>query len=125
MGVFVLIIVAAMVLFSSTLISIFTTDPAVKELGRLAIIFFAAAQIPKALNNVISGNLRGVGDLSWLMWLTIIFVFIFEIGFNYASAFVLGWGLFGVWGIQCLDETIRFGLNYIRFATGSWRKAAA
>jgi len=119
------IIVAVMILFSRTLISIFTTDPAVMELGRLAIIFFAAAQIPKALNNVISGNLRGVGDLSWLMWLTVVFVAIFEISFNWISAFVLGWGLFGVWGIQCLDETIRFGLNYIRFATGSWRREAA
>lgn len=125
MGVFVVIIVAVMILFSRTLISIFTTDPAVMELGRLAIIFFAAAQIPKALNNVISGNLRGVGDLSWLMWLTVVFVAIFEISFNWVSAFVLGWGLFGVWGIQCLDETIRFGLNYIRFATGSWRREAA
>jgi len=125
MGVFVIVMVALMILFSRPLISVFTTDAEVMALGRMAIYFFAFAQIPKALNNVISGNLRGVGDLSWLMWLTIAFVVLFEIGLNWLSAFLLGWGLYGVWGVQSLDETIRFSLNYLRFAAGSWRKAAA
>jgi Na+-driven multidrug efflux pump len=121
MGVFVLIIFALMMLFARPLVSIFTTDPQVLELGRMAIIIFAVTQIPKSLNNVVSGNLRGVGDLNWLMWLTILFVIVFEIGFNWVSAFVLGFGIYGIWGVQCLDETIRFGLNYIRFAGGTWR----
>jgi Na+-driven multidrug efflux pump len=121
MGVFVIGIVAILILFSKTLIGIFTTDPQVITLGRMAIYFFAFAQIPKALNNVVSGNLRGVGDLNWLMWLTIVFVLVLEVGFNWVSAFVLGWGIYGIWGVQSLDETIRFGLNYLRFAGGSWR----
>jgi putative MATE family efflux protein len=125
MGVFIVIIVAAMVLFSRQLISVFSTDPEVLELGRMAMYFFAFAQIPKALNNVISGNLRGVGDLNWLMWLTVAFVVVFEIGLNWMAAFLLGWSLYGIWGIQSLDETIRFGLNYLRFAGGSWRKELA
>jgi putative MATE family efflux protein len=125
MAVFVIAMVTVMILFSRSLISVFTTDPEVMELGRMAILFFAFAQIPKALNNVISGNLRGVGDLSWLMWLTVSFVILFEIGLNWVSAFILGWGLYGVWGVQCLDETIRFSLNYLRFAGGSWRQESA
>lgn len=122
MGTFVLILVALMTFFSKQLIYIFTTDVQVVAMGRMAIYFFAFAQIPKALNNVISGNLRGVGDLKWLMWLTIIFVAGFEIGLNWVSAFILGWGIYGIWAIQSLDETIRFGLNYLRFAGGAWRK---
>lgn len=125
MGFLVIIIVAGMILLSRTLISVFTTDAAVLELGSMAIYFFAFAQIPKALNNVVSGNLRGVGDLRWLMWLTVIFVVTMEIGLNWVSAFILGWGLFGIWGIQALDETIRFSLNYLRFAGGSWRRESA
>ncbi len=125
MGLLVIGIVLVMVLFSKTLIIIFTTDKQVIELGKMAIYIFAFAQIPKALNNVISGNLRGVGDLQWLMWLTIVFVVVFEIGLNWISAFVLGWGIYGIWGIQSLDETLRFGLNYLRFAGGKWRMEAA
>ncbi len=122
MGVLVLGIVATLILFSKSLISIFTTDAQVLVLGQMAIYFFAFTQIPKALNNVVSGNLRGVGDLKWLMWLTIVFVLLLEVGFNWVSAFVLGWGIYGIWGVQSLDELIRFGLNYLRFAGGSWRE---
>jgi len=49
------------------------------------------------------------------------FVLVFEIGLNYVSAFVLGWSLYGVWGIQTTDETIRFIMNYIKFIKGPWR----
>ena len=125
MGVFVLIIVAIMMCCSKTLILVFNRDPQVLELGTKAIYIFAFAQIPKALNNVVSGNLRGIGHLQWLMWTTIIFVLIFEIGLNYFSAFVFGWGLYGIWGIQSLDESIRFSMNYWRFHGGSWRKAVS
>ncbi|MBN2354948.1 MATE family efflux transporter [candidate division KSB1 bacterium] len=122
---FVIGIVAIMVLFSKALIYVFTTDKQVLALGSMAIYIFAFAQIPKALNNVLSGNLRGVGDLKWLMWITIVFVVLFEMGLNWVSAFILGWGIYGIWGIQSLDETLRFGLNYLRFAGGSWRTEGA
>lgn len=125
MASFVVVIVGIMILFSEALIYVFTTDKQVLALGSMAIYIFAFAQIPKALNNVISGNLRGVGDLKWLMWLTIAFVIVFEMGLNWVSAFVLGWGIYGIWGIQSLDETLRFGLNYLRFAGGSWRRENA
>jgi putative MATE family efflux protein len=119
MAVLVLTLVSLMMLFSKEIIHVFTTDPATVALGRKAIFIFA--QIPKALNNVIAGNLRGIGDLKWLMWSTIIFVVCVEVGFNWISAFILGWGLYGIWGVQTMDETIRLGLNYWRFHGGKWR----
>ena len=122
MAIFVGIAVLLMVTFSKAVIHIFTTDPATVALGQKAIFIFAFAQIPKALNNVLSGNLRGIGMLKWLMFTTIAFVIVFEIGFNYISLFIFGWGLYGMWAIQATDETIRLGLNYVRFHKGSWRK---
>ncbi|NOY58139.1 MAG: MATE family efflux transporter [Calditrichaeota bacterium] len=121
MAVFVFVIVVIMMLFSKILIVVFTTDPATVALGRKVIFVFAAAQIPKAMSNVLAGNMRGIGDLKWLMWMTMIFVVTFEISFNYFAAFVLGWGLYGVWGIQTADEGVRLVLNYWRFKGGSWR----
>jgi len=122
MAIFVGIAVLIMILFSKALIHVFTTDPATVALGQKAIFIFAFAQIPKALNNVLAGNLRGIGMLKWLMFITIAFVVVFEVGFNYISLFILGWGLYGMWGIQAADEMFRLVLNYIRFKNGSWRK---
>jgi len=121
MAVFVMVIVLVMITFSKALIHIFTTDPQTVALGRRVIYIFAFAQIPKALNNVLAGNLRGIGEVNWLMWTTIVFVILFEIGFNWIAAFTLGWGLYGIWSIQTMDETVRLGLNYYRFGGGSWR----
>jgi len=120
-AIIVFIIVILMVVFSKILISVFTTDPATVALGQKVMIIFAMTQIPKALSNVLAGNLRGIGELKWLMWTTIIFVLVFEISLNYVAAFILGFGLYGIWGIQCMDESIRFGLGYWRFHRGSWR----
>ncbi|MBN2410513.1 MATE family efflux transporter [candidate division KSB1 bacterium] len=120
-AIFVMFVVFLMVIFSKFLISVFTTDPATVALGQKAMIVFAMAQIPKAMSNVLAGNLRGIGELKWLMWTTIIFVLVFEISINYVAAFILGLGLYGIWGVQCLDESIRFGLSYWRFHRGTWR----
>jgi len=122
MGIFIGIAVIIMITFSKALIHIFTTEPATVALGQKAIYIFAFAQIPKALNNVLAGNLRGIGMLRWLMWTTLAFVIVFEVGFNYISLFIFGWGLYGMWGIQAIDETARLVLNFLRFQNGTWRK---
>ena len=125
MMIFVALIIVVLIAFSKTLVSVFTTDPAIIELGQRAMIVFALAQLPKAFNNVLSGNMRGSGMLRWLMMTTIVFVIIFEVGINYIGLFALGWGLFGIWGVQATDETIRCVLNYFWFMNGSWRKNKA
>jgi len=122
MVVFVFVIMIILVVAAKSMIAIFTTEPQVINLGRRVIFVFALAQMPKALNNVLSGNMRGIGMLRWLMMTTIVFVFLFEIGVNYIGLFLLGWGLFGIWGVQATDETVRFVVNYLRFINGSWRK---
>ena len=121
MAIFVMFIVLVMIFFSRAMIQVFTTDPATVALGSKAMIVFALAQIPKAMNNVLAGNLRGIGELQWLMWTTIIFVIIFEIGINYWVVFGLGWSIYGLWAVQFTDESIRFSMSYIRFHRGSWR----
>jgi Na+-driven multidrug efflux pump len=103
MAIFVGIAVLIMIIFSKIFIRVFTSDPGTVALGQKAIFIFAFAQIPKALNSVLSGNLRGIGMLKWLMFTTIAFVIVFEIGLNYINIF------------------IRLMLNYVRFKNGAWR----
>ena len=121
MTIFVALIVAALFLFAEQIMQVFTSEAATIALGQKAIYVFAIAQIPKAFNNVLCGNMRGAGDLEWLMWTTIVFVAIFEIGLNYVSAFMIGFGLYGIWAVQAIDESIRIGLNLWRFHGAKWK----
>ena len=58
---FSVIVFVTMVVFRRWLVEIFTTEADVVALGSSAIIIFALVQIPKALDGVLIGNLRGVG----------------------------------------------------------------
>jgi putative MATE family efflux protein len=105
--VFVIVIVASIFIFSKPLIALFTGDQEVVRAGSGILRFFAFIQIPKALNAVLSGNLRGAGDL--------------EIGLAWVVAFPLGFSLLGIWLVMGFDETGRTILNYWRFHRGRWK----
>lgn len=122
--VFVMIVMVIMILFSQELISIFTSEKKVLEMGAICIIMFAVTQVPKAMNGVIIGNLRGCGDLKWLMWTTIGGVLLFEIGINWGFLITLKsniYILFALWAVQGADEAFRFFLNFWRFKGGKWK----
>jgi putative MATE family efflux protein len=112
-----------LVLFYSDTISIFTGDEDVIKMGAGVIIAYAILQIPKGLNTVYSGNLRGGADLNWLMWLAICSVIINEITGAYLLAFVFNLQLLGLWVIQIFDETSRLTLNLWRFQKDRWIKS--
>jgi len=118
---FVMVVVVILGIFSDEIMRVFTVDPTVIRVGSFVIKVFALAQIPKAVNNVLMGNLRGAGDLQWLMWLSMAGVLILEIGLNWAVAFVLKWSLFGLWLVHVFDETSRLAANYWRFRGGKWK----
>ena len=117
----VMVVVVILTGFSGLIMRVFTSDPEVIRVGSFVIKVFALVQIPKALNNVLMGNLRGAGDLQWLMWLGIAGVFILEIGFNWVAAFVIKWSLLGLWLVHMFDETSRLAANYWRFKRGNWK----
>lgn len=119
--VFVLGIVALIIFFAHAIVSVFTDDPQVIRLGSAVIKIFAIVQIPKAVDGVLMGNLRGAGDLKWLMWITIAGVVVFEVGANWAVVFIFELSLWGLWMIHLVDETGRLIWNYWRFKGGKWK----
>lgn len=119
--VFAVIVAAVMIIYSKTILYLFTPENDVVSVGYSAMIVFALVQIPKAVDSVLIGNLRGAGDLKWIMYLTMSGVFALEICFNWVVAFVFCWGIAGLWGVHLLDEIIRLSLNYWRFKGGRWK----
>jgi len=121
-GFFISLTVALiMVLFARPIFNIFTTESKVIEIGTFVMLMFALVQIPKAVDSVIIGNLRGAGDLKWLMWTTIIGVIVFEIGLNWVVVFMMNLSLFGLWFVLFIDECSRITINYWRFKGGRWK----
>lgn len=117
----VLLIVWFVYSFSLEILQIFTKDQEVLDLGLKVIFVFALVQIPKALNTVLMGNLRGAGELKWIMWVTIASVLVFEVTASYAVVFIFNFTLVGIWGVHGFDEFSRFLFNFVRFRTGKWK----
>ena len=117
-----LVISTTLYFASESILSVFTDDTSVINMGKSLILIFAIIQLPKGANIVYSGNLRGSADLKWLMWLAIITAVGYEIIGSWILAIPLGLGLSGIWIIQGVDELTRFLLNYWRFNRGNWKK---
>jgi putative MATE family efflux protein len=120
----VMVVVIILAAFSRQVLRVFTDEPEVINIGAFVIKVFALAQIPKAINGVLMGNLRGAGDLRWLMWTSIFSAFVFEIGLVWLIAFILHWSKFaflGLWIVHMTDETLRMAAHYWRFKGGKWK----
>ncbi len=120
----VLSILVLMIAFSSPLLHLFIRreDAIIADFGfRTAFIVFSLVQVPKAMNTVIGGSLRGAGDLKWIMTVNAVAVLLLEIGFNWVGTFMLHWGLVGIWAVQGVDETVKSTINYFRFRCGKWK----
>lgn len=121
----VFVISLSMIVFSDSVIHLFLRkeDTVLMDFGFKAVfILFAALQIPKAMNTVIIGNLRGAGDIKWLMWINVVTVLLFEIGINWIGAFIFHFGLMGIWAVHGIDEIVKSSINYDRFRGGKWKR---
>jgi putative MATE family efflux protein len=116
------ILMATIILiFQKQILATFISNQEVIAYGSSVIFAFALLQLPKAVNIVFAGNLRGGADLAWLMWLSIISVIVFETFGAYIITYIFHIGLVGLWSIQIVDETSRYTLNYFRFRRKKWK----
>jgi len=115
------IVAVCLLIFQKIILDAFTSNSEVIRYGSAVIYSLAILQIPRAVNIVFSGNLRGGADLAWLMWLAIGSVILFEIMGVYTLTHFFHISLAGIWIIQGVDEGTRFALNYFRFKGGKWK----
>jgi putative MATE family efflux protein len=115
------LVAAVLLIFHRQILAAFTSNQEVIAYGSSVIIALAVLQLPKAVNIVFAGNLRGGADLNWLMWLSIFSVIIFETFGAWFLTYILQVGLIGLWSIQIVDEGTRFTLNYFRFRRKKWK----
>lgn len=114
---------ALMFIFARGLMSIFTGEAAVLDLGAGVLRIEALAEPFFALSMVIPGVLRGAGDTKWPFYISVIGMWGVRLISAYILAYPLGLGLTGAWIGMVLDLVVRGILSVIRFAAGKWKNA--
>ena len=66
------------------------------------------------------GTLRAAGDAKVTMYISIVSMWAFRIGFSYVLGKYLGLGVFGIWVAMVIDWCFRAVLMVIRYLSGKW-----
>ena len=107
-------------IFSDGIISIFTPDAAVIELGGQLLRSLALIQVPQMLAMVFSGALRGAGDTKSPFLITLFSMWGVRILGSFIFVRLLGKDLPWVCAAMCTDNVVRFVLFLARYLQGKW-----
>ena len=117
------VLVAAIVIFGSSLIRLFTDTPEVVEMGRNMLRVLALGYIAMAITQTLSGVMRGAGDTMSPMWISLITTVVIRVPLAYGLAAVMH-------SPYCLFISLLISwcmgamLSVIAYRRGKWRKKA-
>jgi putative MATE family efflux protein len=108
--------------FHRQVLGVFTRDPAIQSVGFWLLVVSLFTEPIRAANILGGVALRTVGDgrFSLIVGVTFMWGIIPVI----VASSALGLGLVGLYAVLCLDETVRAGINVVRWARGSWQGKA-
>jgi multidrug resistance protein, MATE family len=96
-GVIMTLIGAALFIWPVALISGFTTDPRVIDIGVRLLAIAAAFQLFDGTQAVVTGVLRGIGETRMPMIINVIGHWLLGLPVGYVLCFSLAWGVQGLW----------------------------
>ncbi len=124
-GIVVITVLTAVIfVFPEMLISIYNSDPEVIKTGAAAIRIFSLSQPFLAVVVVISGSLRGAGDITYVMVTGFIGIWCFRVLVTVLLDTFFHMGIHGVWIAYCADFFIRSLMYLVRFRRGRWKSIA-
>jgi MATE family multidrug resistance protein len=88
---------ALFVAIPRTLIGLFSTDPAVLNVGTSLLYLAAIFQLFDGILGVITGTLRGLGDTRTPMLVNLAAHWLLGLPVSYTLCFIVGWGVWGLW----------------------------
>ncbi|MBN2541330.1 MATE family efflux transporter [bacterium] len=107
-----------LLLFAHKIIPCFTPETELIRIAVPVLRFLALIQLPRAFDILILSDLRVRGDLLWIVKITAMNLFIFEIGLASTFTYLLNFGLMGLWAIIGLDESTKIIIHSIRLRRG-------
>ena len=96
-----------------------------EETASLAWVMFfvhsVAAVLVWPLAFTMPNALRAVGDVKYTMTVSMVFVFLFRVGFSWLLAIALNWGVVAIWIAMAIDWVARGLFFTVRFLRGKWK----
>jgi MATE family multidrug resistance protein len=120
-GVIMAVIGLALFLWPAVLISVFTTDQRVIDIGVRLLAIAAAFQLFDGTQAVVTGVLRGVGETRMPMIINVIGHWLFGLPVGYALCYWYGWGVLGLW----IGLSIGLIVTALVLTAVWWRKTSA
>jgi putative MATE family efflux protein len=101
---------------------LFTSSEEILRIGAPILILMGLTTIWQNSQIVYGGCLRGAGDTRYIAVISLISIVLIRPVLAYTLAYPVGWLLFGAWFSLLIDQLLRLGLTYRRFASGKWSK---
>lgn len=111
---------AVVLVFAPQIVDLFVNDPAVVDIGSRCLRVFAIAFPMMGIGMTLSGTLRGAGDVRYVLGVLTVTAWTVRIPAAFFFAHVVGWGPAGAWVGAVLEQNVRAGLIWARFAGRNW-----
>lgn len=108
------------------IIHIYNLSPETGEMARKIILYHAACSIviwPASFT--LPNVLRAANDVGFCMWISIVSMWIFRIGFSFILGKYAGMGVFGVWVAMTVDWAVRAVFFIPRYRGNKWEMKTA
>lgn len=115
---------AVLCLFRRPLLGLFTQDPEIITLACTVVFANFILEAGRSRNLVLVNALRAAGDVRFPLYIGLISMWLFSVGFSWLLGIFLNWGLIGIWIGLGLDECCRAIVMQIRWNKGSWIPSA-
>lgn len=108
--------------FGKSLLGMFTSNPEILAVGVPILWATLILEPGRALNIVLMGCLKSVGDVRFPVVIGIISMWGIAVAFSYLFGIQMGLGIIGVWLAFTLDEWFRGFFAYRRWKQGVWQE---
>lgn len=116
-----LIVIVTIVIFRSSIISLFTKDKQVIEIALAVFPIMIFLEVGRVLNILLVNSLHAAGDIKYPMILGISSIFLVAVPFSNVLGVKLEMGLVGIWIANALDEWCRGIGVLIRWKSKKWQ----
>ena len=114
--------ITVLCLLRRPVMGLFTKDEQILTLAYGVMLTDFIREAGRSRNLVLVNSLRAAGDVRFPLYIGLVSMWLFSVGFSWLLGIRMGWGLAGIWIALGLDECFRAVGMQIRWEKGIWTK---
>lgn len=111
---------AVLCLVGRPVLTLLKADADIIALGSSVLLTNFLLEAGRSRNLVLVNALRAAGDVRFPLYVGLVSMWLFTVGFSWLLGICLGWGLYGIWIARGLDEFCRAIAMKLRWKSGAW-----